>query len=1665
MLPAARAHPQIAIVFYRDHSPGRNDEVLPLHQALGILRGFSPPFVPDSAFSRGRYAVVSPRMILRPLPLSRLSLCLASLAIPPLMSSAQAASLHWDGSSTGPDAEGGAGTWSTATDVFNWDTSATGGSDVAWTNGSDAVFGGTGGAVTVSGTVSATSLNFAAPGYSTSGGTIALTGTPLIDIAGNDVTLGSVLSGSTAIRKTGTGTLTLSAYNTFSGTFTIEQGTVKTAGSGRMGGTTNGTVVLPGATFDVNGNYHEGELFTISGTGVNGEGAIVNTGPNNSEAVRQVALAGPASVGGTARWDIRRLSNVGLFTMGGHTLTKTGPASVHLVSIAVGSPGNIDIQQGSFWVESSTSLGGSATNKMTVRTGATLIQWDNSVAQKWTADFEPGSSWVSDYRTSRWAGPVILNGATTFDMTRTWSPGGSLTTSGVISGAGSLRKIGPGTLELAAANTYTGGTTVDEGTLVLNAAGFAGIGALRGTLTVNAGATLSLPVQHALGTDGVLRVSELNVNGGLVDLPVVYEEGSTQPVGNYNGAPALNFSGGLLRTNGGSNSADAVNYYVLINNGTLNSLPAADTAVISGRLHLGTGNAAHRSLFQVAKGDAAEGLRIDAAITGSNTQSAIRKDGAGLMVLNGPALYPGLTQVEEGTLLLGQDGELPTSPLQVEDGGGFGVKAPGKTLAAITAQDGSTLILPAVADATTTVSGALDLSSGSIAIAPVLGAATAAGTYDLITAGSITGSGLPVLDLSAAYGPTRASGTVAVNGNKLQLTVTGTGADLVWNNASAGGAANGTWNATLANFSSGTGTEAFQAFDSVTFPDGASGTRTIALEGLLAPARLTVDNSATNYVFSSSGALAGAGSLVKTGSGTLTLAGPNSYTMTGPITAAGGVLDFGHKTISTAGLTLAGGQFNNATAKFAAIDLQAGSSNARLSSTAPWRKTTTGEVILTGASDLTQPGTVEAGTLFVGNPAAPDTIATLGGSGPISIAAGAKFVYSRSDLALEIPLSFSGDGEVHLVGANNGSNNLSAFSLTGDNSSLTGAIRLLNARTSISTGREVGSGPVQLAGRSSLSVLEYNLPNALDFSITGSWGTATSGTAALHLNDATLSGLLTLRDGGGISVGSANGSRNVISSSIGESGGAGSISFSGSGSSECLLTGASTYTGTTSISGSFSTLRLNGSLGATAVSVGAYASIAGTGTIGNGGSLTFTNQSLLKVSMGGGALTVNGDVNLGSAAKVTMEVTNNPATIGPVTILNYTGTLTGGAAQIALDNPGSYRKADFAFPPGKITLDIGPKELSWIGTNGGAWQVGGLKSWSATGGADSFYRGDHVSFWDRSSTPNMIVSGTSPVLPSSVRVNNYTTEYFIGTTIDGPCALTKDGTGKLRLHLTNTYSGGTTVNGGVLETSSQSLGTGPVLVNAAGTLSGDGTIPGSVTIHGTVDPGLSAQTYPSALKTGPLILTGSYRCQLDTNQSDRLIVTGDLDLTGSSLVLNKTFSFQDGMATFIIASYTGSLSGSFATVTGMPYGYTMKFLPGQKQIVVTRITMADWTTGYPGLGDTTPEGDPDRDGMTNLMEYTLAGNPGLPDSSKLPFQTLTEDSLIIRYKRNDLSKYNTTQTIQWGSSLGGWSDIPVTFANSPQVQVVQNGDNPDDITVTIPRVPGKMFARLKVVEK
>jgi len=137
------------------------------------------------------------------------------------------------------------------------------------------------------------------------------------------------------------------------------------------------------------------------------------------------------------------------------------------------------------------------------------------------------------------AGTLAVSGATTFTGTiavdqaaLAFSPSGTITCPAVISGAGTVSQSGPGTVELTATNTYSGGTTVTAGTLrVGNATGALGSGNVSvsgGTLAVGIAASLAGVTVDAGGqvvldsmASRVLDVATLAVDestGGRVDV-------------------------------------------------------------------------------------------------------------------------------------------------------------------------------------------------------------------------------------------------------------------------------------------------------------------------------------------------------------------------------------------------------------------------------------------------------------------------------------------------------------------------------------------------------------------------------------------------------------------------------------------------------------------------------------------------------------------------------------------------------------------------------------------------------------------------------------------------------------------------------------------------------------------------------------------------------------------------------------------------------------------------------------------------------------------------------------------------------------------------------------------------------------------------------------------
>src|SRR6185369_14788270 len=116
--------------------------------------------------------------------------------------------------------------------------------------------------------------------------------------------------------------------------------------------------------------------------------------------------------------------------------------------------------------------------------------------------------------------------------------------------------------------------------------------------------------------------------------------------------------------------------------------------------------------------------------------------------------------------------------------------------------------------------------------------------------------------------------------------------------------------------------------------------------------------------------------------------------------------------------------------------------------------------------------------------------------------------------------------------------------------------------------------------------------------------------------------------------------------------------------------------------------------------------------------------------------------------------------------------------------------------------------------------------------------------------------------------------------------LIKSGTATLLLAASNSYSGATVINGGILQIDSFNNGGGSLSNAAAGTLTGRGTNTGPVVVIGTFQPGGIGVAGPFG--TGPLSLTNAQLTfDLGTNDvsntfpvNDQVFVNGNLNLGG-----------------------------------------------------------------------------------------------------------------------------------------------------------------------------------------
>jgi fibronectin-binding autotransporter adhesin len=869
-------------------------------------------------------------------------------------------------------------------------------------------------------------------------------------------TIGDNGTGQTTLGKNGAGTWILTGNNTYTGNTVINDGTLVVGNGGTTGNAGAGNVIVfaPTSTLAINRSDTFNFNGTLSGAGAleqRGTGTAVLTAAGSSIGAARIA-GGTLQVDGSLTTPTLAMSNTSALTVngtvqnaGGTALALSGDGGNSTITVqgagilraqgnlgdgsdtltvggASGGPSFMDtgggvlslgagndnlVLQSNGNFASAVIDGGSGTDTIQVNNSTVYILRASSVqgfealnktlagplalignhAYSAGVTIAAGTVQVGDGSTpSSLSANVVNNGTLAFNVPGTYSFGGA------ISGAGGVRKIGTGVQALTGANTYTGPTNVQAGTLLVDGdqslatgattvssgATLGGKGTLGGAVTIANGATLS--PGDAAGTAGRLTVKGNLALGATSTLKVDFGRanevgGTLNDLVNVGGNLTL---GGTIQTNQTTGGTFGPGLYRIASyGGTLTDLGATVSPSsgmllqksIAGQVNLVNINGATLNFWD---GDA--GPQHNGQVNGgngtwratgdynwtnsagafnapfSNGTMAIFAGTAGTVTVdtNGntsPVLSAGMQFANNGYVVTGDAIELQglEAPIRVGDGTSAGagytatISAPLTGSAKLVKTDLGKLAL----SGTNTYTGGTRIDQGTLSISSDANLGDPGGAL------ALNGG---TLQTTASLGIGR---TVALSGASTFLTDGGTTATLTGALSGAG-----------ALTKDGAGTLILQTNDARTGGTTiAAGTLQVGGGGAVGTLAGNVTNNGTlafnrSDTYTYNGTIAGTGGVRQIGSGTTVLTADHSYT--GGTFITSGTLQLG---AGGASGMVSGNIVDNGTLAFNRADQI--TFNGTISGTGAVRQDGAGTTILTAANAYGGATTVNAGTLMI----------------------------------------------------------------------------------------------------------------------------------------------------------------------------------------------------------------------------------------------------------------------------------------------------------------------------------------------------------------------------------------------------------------------------------------------------------------------------------------------------------------------------------------------------------------------------------------------------------------------------------------------------------------------------------------------------------------------------
>jgi autotransporter-associated beta strand protein len=472
---------------------------------------------------------------------------------------------------------------------------------------------------------------------SSAGSTSVLT----INMASGATSYGGVLadgSGVLALAFGGSGVLTLYGNNTYSGSTSINGGTLQ-IGRGATGeGLASSYIVNNGALI-----FSHADSLTYSGA-ISGSGSLTKIGAGT------LTLAGTApntytgltTVSGAGTILQLEMSNSAAAFGGNVLVSNTGVNNFAAVLASAAYPGNIPP---STVFTFSTGTVANAFADLALQDGDLVV-----------AGISSTSSFAQIRNGWAYGAPTIGSATLTVNNSNNYTYAGTLGDGWQAGSVLALTKSGNGLLVLSGTvgGNFSGDVAVDGGVLAL-AASYGPGGTVLGarsnsrTINVNPGGTLLFAAPNVYGQFSSTTVPTLNIDGGLVT--------NADPTGSGAVNNALNdviLTDGTLSATTGQNTG----YGAWNINGTITSSGnswISTTDPVHGTVMLNStagSGAVGKTTFNVVDGTLTVSAPLVQAYATDGDVSGLLKTGTGTMVLSGTNTYTGGTTVEDGTLVL-----------------------------------------------------------------------------------------------------------------------------------------------------------------------------------------------------------------------------------------------------------------------------------------------------------------------------------------------------------------------------------------------------------------------------------------------------------------------------------------------------------------------------------------------------------------------------------------------------------------------------------------------------------------------------------------------------------------------------------------------------------------------------------------------------------------------------------------------------------------------------------------------------------------------------------------------------------------------------------------------------------------------------------------------------